>query len=86
MIGWDSSGTVFFAAARDAPRFWHRSAAQQAVKQHFPGTAPLSTLESSNEAAQLFRRLENQELVKLEDHPQEMVVGMATARKYVGRA
>lgn len=41
--------------------FFGRSAAQQAVKQHFPGTAPLSTLESSNEAAQLFRRLENQE-------------------------
>jgi len=41
--------------------FFGRSAAQQAVKQHSAGTAPLSTLESSNEAAQLFRRLENQE-------------------------
>eukprot|EP00435_Cladocopium_sp_Y103_P057344 s103_g19.t1 len=41
--------------------FFGRSAAQQAVKQNFPGTAPLSTLESSNEAAQLFRRLDNEE-------------------------
>lgn len=42
--------------------FFTRSAAQKAVKQHFTaGSPPLASLESCNAAAQLFRRLGNQE-------------------------